>query len=238
MEINTHETVGEIVARVPRAAEVFEDLHIDYCCRGARRLADACADQGVAPDEVIMRLNAAAAKRDPGFVDWSRQDAAAIITHLLDTHHPYTRKALDRTEMLMGKVIAAHGRTHPEVLPLAGAVAALKDDLLPHLMKEERVLFPYILAMHQKRRSGAPVSPPPFGTVRNPVQMMNREHEDAGKILREIEVRTGGFAAPADACNTWRTLYEALRELTMDLHRHIHLETELLFPLAVALEHG
>ena len=99
MEINTHETVGEIVARVPRAAEVFEDLHIDYCCRGARRLADACADLGLPTDEVVQRLATAAAKRDVAFVDWSRRDAAAIIAHLLETHHPYTRKALDRKDL-------------------------------------------------------------------------------------------------------------------------------------------
>lgn len=238
MQISTHDTVGEIAARTPRAAEVFEDLRIDYCCRGARRLDEACADLGLATDAVVSRLAAAAAQRDPGFVDWSQRDAAAIVAHLLDTHHPYTRKALDRTEMLMGKVVAAHGKTHPEVLPLSHAVAALKDDLLPHLMKEERVLFPYVLAMHQRRQARAPVPPPPFGTVRNPVQMMNREHEAAGEILREIEARTAGFAAPADACGTWRALYDALRELTLDLHRHIHLETEVLFPLAVRLEHG
>ncbi len=238
MQISAHDKVGEIVARIPRAAEVFEDLHIDYCCRGARRLDEACADLGVAPEAVVTRLTAAAGRRDPAFVDWSQRDAAAIIGHLLDTHHPYTRKALDRTEMLMGKVVAAHGKTHPEVLPLAHAVAALKDDLLPHLMREERVLFPYVLAILQRRLAGAPVSPPPFGTVRNPVQVMNREHEAAGDILREIEARTGGFAAPADACNTWRALCSALHELTLDLHRHIHLETEVLFPMAEALERG
>jgi regulator of cell morphogenesis and NO signaling len=238
MEISTHDTVGEIVARLPRAAEVFEDLRIDYCCRGARRLAEACAEQGLAPDAVVARLTAAAETRDPAFIDWSQRDAAAIIGHLLETHHPYTRHALDRTETLMGKVIAAHGKAHPEVVPLASSVAALKVDLLPHLLREEQVLFPYIVAMHQRRGEGAALSPPPFGTVRNPVRMMNREHEAAGEILREIEARTGGFVAPAHACNTWRALYDALRELTRDLHRHIHLETEVLFPMAVALERG
>lgn len=238
MAIDTHQTVGEIVVKFPRAAEVFEALHIDYCCKGARRLADACADAGLSPEAVVARLSAAMAESAGAFVDWSQRDAHAIVSHLLSTHHPYTRRALDRAGSLMRKVIAAHGEAHPEVSELGVALAALTDELLPHMAKEERVLFPYVLVMHDRRAAKLPLTPAPFGTVRNPVQMMNREHEAAGEILREIDGRTAGFTAPPHACATWRALYDQLRELTQDLHRHIHLETEVLFPLALSLEHG
>lgn len=238
MQIDSQRTVGDIAATTPHAAEVFEQLGIDYCCNGARRLCDACVEGGVTPEAVIARLNEVPPETAERFVDWTERGAPEVIEHLLSTHHVYTRQSLERLGGLMRKVLGAHGDAHPELSEIASALDALRDDLTPHMMKEERILFPYILSMARQRSIGGPIAAAPFGTVRNPIQMMNREHEGAGDILAELSARTHQYTPPPDACGSWRALYEGMKDLQADLHRHIHLEMQVLFPLAIRLERG
>lgn len=238
MQFDMQRTVAEIAATVPHASKVFERLGIDYCCNGSRRLSDACVEAGLAVEAVRGELAAEQAETAESFVDWTQQGAPELIEHLLTTHHPYTRDSLARLGGLMRKVLAAHGDAHPELEAIGSALQALHDDLMPHLMKEEHILFPYILTMARQRSMGAPIGAAPFGTVRNPIQMMNREHEGAGDILAELAARTHNYTPPPDACGSWSALYEGMRDLQADLHRHIHLETHVLFPLAVKLERG
>lgn len=238
MQINLHDSLGDIAARVPQAAQVFESLRVDYCCNGARSLGDACADAGIAPGEVLARLAAAAQGSSRAVVDWSLAGPSRLIEHLLSTHHAYTRDSLHRLAALMSKVLAVHGEAHPELEAIAAALGALDADLMPHLMKEERVLFPYILEVEARRAEGRALGTAPFGTVRNPIQMMNREHEDVGRVLAELDARTSGYTAPEGACGSWRALYQGMKELQADLHQHIHLESNVLFPLAARLELG
>lgn len=238
MQIDMQRTVAELAAAVPHAWEVFEQVGIDYCCNGSRRLCDACVEAGLQADDVRARLDEVQRAPAARFVDWSQRGAQELIEHLLATHHPYTRQSFERLGPLMQKVLAAHGDAHPELNEIAAALNVLRDDLMPHLMKEERILFPYILTMARHRAAGEPIGAAPFGTVRNPIQMMNRDHEGAGDILAELSARTNRYTAPPDACGSWRALYEGMRDLQADVHRHMHLETHLLFPLAERLERG
>lgn len=235
-EIDASQRVGDIAARVPGAAEVFERFGVDYCCSGDRALGVACACLGLSVDEVRAALAALPPDAPQGYVDWSARSPKALVDHLLATHHAYTRDTLLRCGQLMEKVRNVHGASHPELETVARALRALAADLVAHMAREERVLFPYVVALDDAR--GAKVAPPPspFGTVRNPVRVMNADHRETARLLDSLSALTGGYAAPASACASWRTLYDSLAELARDLHQHIHLESNVLFPAAVALE--
>jgi len=229
-----NKTVRELALEIPAATRIFERLHIDYCCGGNRSLTDACRAAGVPLDSVLSALespNAAAAARD-----WATAPLADLIGHIQSTHHAYTRDAISRIPLLLDKVCSKHGENHPEVQQIRAHFADLGQELATHMMKEEMVLFPYMVRLEEAVLSGDPVIPPPFGTVANPVRMMVHEHDSAGDLLREIRAASNGFTAPADACMTFQTVYAALAEFEADLHQHIHLENNILFPRAIALE--
>jgi regulator of cell morphogenesis and NO signaling len=235
MSATIEKTVRELALENPRATRVFEQYRIDYCCGGGRPLPDACRMAGVAVEEVL----AAIGREMPGGVeerDWSSARLAELMDHIRDTHHEYTRQAIERIPRLLEKVVNAHGANHPEVLREQAVFGGLAAELATHLMKEEMVLFPYIARMEEARLSGEPVLPPPFGTVGNPIRMMEHEHDDAGSALRELRALSNDYTAPSDACTTFRTLYSALAEFEQDLHRHIHLENNVLHPRALEME--
>jgi len=159
-----------------------------------------------------------------------------LINYILDTHHAYTKAEITRLTALTAKVCAAHGERHPELLRVSALFQQLCADLQPHMLKEEMILFPYIMQLEAAARRGGPALHPPFGTVNNPVRMMMYEHDAAGLLLRQLRAAAGDYAVPPDACLSYRTLYEALAALEQDLHQHIHLENNLLFPRASVLE--
>jgi regulator of cell morphogenesis and NO signaling len=171
-----------------------------------------------------------------GPIDFQRLSLTELITHILDTHHVFTRNEMARLELLAAKVVAAHAENHSELLTVSSLLRELFADLAPHMLKEEMILFPFVVELEQsllqKRR------PPfaPFGTVNNPVRMMLREHDTAGEILREVRKLTADYAVPADACASYQTLYRSLEAFEKDLHQHIHLENNILFPQAIAIE--
>ncbi len=230
-ETQSEPTVGEMAARQPGTTRIFERFGIDYCCHGRHTLEAACASAGVEPSTVRGALAELAAQPAPPAVDWTAQPLDALVDHLLAKHHAFTRDELARIAALGAKVVNAHGAKHPEVAPLRELARELEADLLPHLMKEERVLFPYVRSL----AAGEPAQAP-FGSVAMPVRMMDREHEAVGVILAALRERTGGYAAPADACPTWRAWYDALHALEQDLHQHIHLESNVIFPRALEAE--
>jgi regulator of cell morphogenesis and NO signaling len=143
---------------------------------------------------------------------------------------------MNRLEALTGKVIGAHGANHPELIHVGELFHRLCADLRPHMFKEEQVLFPYIMAMEKAAAQNRPNPLTPFGTVNNPVRMMMMEHDMAGEILRELRVLTSDYLAPPNACISYQTLYQALEAFEKDLHQHIHLENNILFPKAVEIE--
>jgi regulator of cell morphogenesis and NO signaling len=159
-----------------------------------------------------------------------------LIAHIKDTHHRYVREELARLGPLFAKVCSVHGTNHPELDGIRATFGGLAQELTTHMMKEEMVLFPYIVRMEEAVMEKEPILASPFGSVRNPVAMMIHEHDSAGNALREMRHASGGYAAPADACTSFQTLYRALAEFEADLHQHIHLENNILFPRAVEME--
>jgi regulator of cell morphogenesis and NO signaling len=238
MTLTTEKTVREIALEVPGATRLFERLGIDYCCGGGKPLEEACQAAGVSPEQVLdtLEMDEFSARRERGERDWNSEPLAELISHIRNTHHKYTREELARFRPLADKVCAAHEKNHPELPEIRAIIGALAEELTMHMMKEEMILFPYIERMEESVIAKEPVLPPPFGSVRNPVAMMLREHDDAGGALRELRRITNAYTAPSDACVSYQTLYKALAEFEADLHQHIHLENNILFPRAVEIE--
>lgn len=231
-------TVRELALTIPNATRVFEKAKIDYCCGGNRALAEACARAGV-DVETVSRLLVEGrfeASTRPESTDFQSMSLAALANYIVDKHHVFTRQETDRLVALLEKVCLAHADKHSELLQVQSAFRALQADLEPHMLKEEQVLFPYITQLEIARSDNRAVPRPPFGTIRNPLAVMMLEHDAAGDLLREIRKLSKDFAVPEDACISYQTLYTALEEFEADLHQHIHLENNILFPRALALE--
>jgi regulator of cell morphogenesis and NO signaling len=230
-------TVGEIAAQLPASTRVFENHHIDFCCGGKRPLRDACQTRGLDPAAVLEEVEQAAGPRTTSSIDWQSASLASLADYIVETHHAYLKTNMPRMEALLQKVLAAHGERHGGfLLPLAQTLHTLREELDAHLMKEERVLFPLIRSLESAGQGAAAAPPSHCGSVQNPIRVMVAEHDSAGDALVRIRELTGGFNPPADACNTFRALYYELSQLESDLHRHIHLENNILFPRAVELE--
>src|SRR5450631_2507146 len=237
MTLTPTRTVGEIAAEIPSATREFEKLGIDYCCGGNRTLNEACAEANISVDEALARLEEGlASTRTAASQDWQKQLLADLISHITTTHHVFVREERARIEALATKVVGVHGKNHPELLQVQQVFSALAAELSVHLMKEEQILFPYVLRMEESALAGEPVPPAMFGTVVNPVRMMMQEHDGAGDSLRSLRSITTDYKLPEDACISYRTLYQALQGFEADLHQHIHLENNILFPRAVAME--
>jgi regulator of cell morphogenesis and NO signaling len=239
MNFDLNQTVRDLAVENPSATRVFEKFGIDYCCGGGKSLREACQAANVAPDKLVELLQAAdRGKSTNGNKDWKSEPLSELIDHIVETHHAYTREELDRLEPLLAKVCSVHGQRHPELLRIQQLFAGLSQELTMHMMKEEQVLFPYINRMEEAVLERRPLMPSMFGTVQNPVQMMMHEHDSAGQVLHEMRELSAGYTAPQDACVSFQTLYRTLDEFERDLHQHIHLENNILFPRAVEMERG
>ena len=234
--INSDTRVREIALQLPQSTRLFEKLKIDYCCGGDKPLAEACASVGIDVDNVMEMLAGETRSNLQDALDFQNASLPELITHILDTHHVFTKSEMERLQSLADKVLAAHGGNHPELIHVNELVTRLWADLKPHMFKEEQILFPYIVAMAEAADQNWAVPLAPFGTVNNPIRMMMREHDTAGEILRELRMITSDYTVPGDACISYQTLYQALENLEKDLHQHIHLENNILFPKAVDLE--
>lgn len=233
----TTTTVRDIALKMPQTTRVFEEYKIDYCCGGRRPLSEACEIAGANTDEVLSKLNAMLETHESPEDSLETGTLSALITHILDTHHVYTRDELRNLEPLMEKVVRVHGDTHAGLKELGAAFVELKLDLLPHMEKEEVMLFPYIERLDRNRTAGiGGVIFAPFGTVKNPIRVMMNEHDVAGDILKRMRQLANDYTPPEDACPSYTALLHRLEELERDLHRHIHLENNVLFPRAVELE--
>jgi len=224
-------TVGNLVTERPSRAAVFEKHGIDYCCGGRKPLAEACRERGLDEAAVIADLEASDGEpRDAAEPRYADMSAAELADHIIATHHAYLRSALPRLAELTGKVARAHGAKHPETVELAAAYADFHLVLNQHMAKEEAVLFPMIRGM------AVGAGDLHCGSVANPIRMMMMEHDDAAADLARFRALTGGYTPPEDACNTFRVMLHALEELEADLHRHVHLENNVLFPEVLAAE--
>jgi regulator of cell morphogenesis and NO signaling len=238
MGVSTARTVRELVLEIPEATRIFEKLGIDYCCGGDRSLDEACAASNLSIDEVLDSLELAeqTARAKQKDRNWQAEPLADLVAHINGTHHKYTREEITRLGPLFDKVVSVHGKNHPELQHLRATFRGLAQELTMHMMKEEAVLFPYIVRMEEAVIQREPVLPPPFGTVRNPVAMMMHDHDSAGEALRAMRQASAGYMPPADACVSYQTLYKTLADFEKDLHQHIHLENNILFPRAIEME--
>jgi len=223
-------TLGALVNAHPQLAREFERRGLDYCCGGKETLADACTSQGLDPAATSNEL--AAAVTEEAASDWSTMSAVELVEHLEATHHRYLWDELPRLSTLVAKIVSVHGRRHPELHGVAACYEEIRADLEPHLLKEERVLFPMI------RELAVAESAPSFpcGSLRNPISVMLREHDLVGELLARLRRLTGGYQPPADGCASYQACYAGLADLEADTHLHIHKENNLLFPLVVQME--
>lgn len=238
MNLSTAKTVRELALEVPATTRVFEKLGIDYCCGGNKSLEEACGTASLEVQQVLASLESAATAEGNRRTDgnWQAGPLADLCVHIIDTHHKYTRAEIARLGPLFEKVISVHGDKHHELIEVRENFQALAQELTTHMMKEEMILFPYIERMEEAFIEGEPVLPAPFGTVDRPVAAMMKEHESAGSLLQNIRALTGGHQPPPGACVSYKTLYAALAEFERDLHQHIHLENNVLFPRAIEME--
>jgi regulator of cell morphogenesis and NO signaling len=237
MNMEITETVGLHAAAYPSSKRVFEKLGIDYCCGGKISIQDACDKTGVNIDDLAELLRMAEhLSSETAEPDFPGMSLAALADHIVRKHHVFTRDENERITALLEKVCGVHGQNHPELHEVRVIFGMLRLELENHMLKEERMLFPYIALMESSLDFGLTLPPAPFGTTRNPVSVMLSEHDAAAEQLLEIRRLTDDFDTPADACVTYRTLYEALEGLDKDLHQHIHLENNILFPKAIEME--
>lgn len=229
--IDEQMTLGELVNAHPQLARELEQRGLDYCCRGGRTLAEACVAARLDPSKTATEL-ATVIQRPAVVQDWTTMNAAELVDHIVATHHRYLWAELPRLTELVEKIAQVHGASHPELHEVEVVFDDLRTDLEPHMLKEERVLFPMI------RELSVATAPPAFhcGTVRNPISVMLAEHDRAGELLARLRELTQGYAPPVDACASYEACYRGLAELEADTHLHIHKENNLLFPMVVELE--
>lgn len=225
-------TVSDLVVERPSRSRVFEALGIDYCCGGGVPLAEACAGAGLDLDEVLTELERYEAGRAEGEPELARMGMGELVNHIVETHHEYLKEELPRLSFLVDKVARVHGSGHPELLELREVFEKLRAELEEHTEKEERMLFPAC-----RELEGAEERPAfRFGTVKNPIGAMMREHVEAGDGLGRIRELTWDYDLPKDACNTYRAMLDGLAELERDTHYHIFKENSILFSKAAAAE--
>lgn len=231
-------TLKEIVTQDFRAAAIFEKYALDFCCNGGVTIEQACAARRLDAAPITTELANLSHSPLPPDDRFTQLAPEALIEHIVSVHHAYVREAIPVLLTHTAKIAQVHGERHPELVAIADRFAALADELQHHMMKEERMLFPYVAALSVARREGRPVAPPPFGTAANPIRMMEAEHTAAGDALATIRSLSNTYAVPADGCTTYQVTYKELQQFEEDLHRHVHLENNILFPRAIALENG
>jgi regulator of cell morphogenesis and NO signaling len=235
MNIDT-QTVRAIALEQPSSIRVFESFGIDYCCGGRKPLGEACAASSLDVDAVIAALEAAAQGPAPSTQDWSLESMESLVGHIVATHHAFVKRELPRLAELAQKVVNRHGAVRAELPQLQSLLTTLAAELTQHLAKEEEILFPYIVQLEHAGAEGKARPDACFGTVASPITMMMLEHDAAGSLLAEIRLLSDNFTTPEGACPTFRAYYDGLKEFELDLHQHIHLENNLLFPRAIEAE--
>lgn len=237
MQDITTKTIREIALELPLTTRVFEEFKIDYCCGGRVPFAEACKTAGVDPLTVMLKIDAVTnLNGTDGDFAADRMAMSELAEYIVTTHHVFTRDEISRLLPLADKVCGKHGDHSPELFEIKQNFSELAAELLEHMRKEELVLFPYINELEKAAELNEPVNIPHFGTVRNPVRMMMFEHDSAGDILRRIRSLSLNFSPPEGACPSFVGLYAGLEAFEKDLHRHIHLENNILFPQAIETE--
>lgn len=229
-------TLSEIVKDNFRAAAVFEKYNLDFCCKGNRPLADACAEKGINPDFLKDELEKVLSNSPSNGIKPDEWELDFLIDYIINNHHSYVNKMLPVIYAHSQKVATVHGANHPETKEIAKVFSAVNQEMKHHMMKEEKILFPHINHLVGTKKERMKAERPYFGTIKNPIAMMENEHQSAGDGMNQIRKLANNFMPPEDACQTYSILFKELKEFEEDLHRHVHLENNILFPKAVELE--
>lgn len=230
------ETLGQIAASDLRKAQIFKKYGLDFCCGGKKTVKEACAEKGIDATKVEQELQQADKIPSSRPLPYNEWNLDFLADYIVNTHHSYVRKNLPDIRAYAEKVMRVHGNGHPELIKVHQAVEAVNAELTSHMMKEERILFPYIKELAAVKNGSQPEQACQFGTIQNPVNMMEMEHEMVGKTLADLRILTNNYELPAEACASYSLLYRMLDEFEDDLHLHIHLENNILFPKAIELE--
>jgi regulator of cell morphogenesis and NO signaling len=239
MNLSATKMVRELAIEIPNATRTFEKFGIDYCCGGEKSLSDACRQAHLPVDDVLRALEQGSSftpAKEAGQPNFTNGALGSLIEHIVTTHHVYVKQEIPRLQQLLRKVVSVHGKNHPDLGKIERTFQPMAAELTSHMMKEEHILFPHIVALENAVNSGRPKPKPVFGTLGNPVHMMQLEHDSAGAALKSISELTGNYTPPEDACFSYKTLFTALKEFESDLHQHVHLENNILFPRAIAME--
>ena len=236
MKIKEDQIIGELVANDYRTASVFKKYGIDFCCQGSRTISDACASDQIDDHLVISDLNALLEAPSANTTDYSSWPLDLLADYIEKKHHRYVVEKSLEIKPYLNKICSVHGGRHPELLTIKDHFNATADALAQHMEKEELILFPFVRQMVQAQQDHSKLEATPFGSIENPIAMMMEEHTTEGDRLRQIETLSNHYTPPADACNTYMVTIALLKEFEQDLHLHIHLENNILFPKAIALE--
>ncbi|NJL13209.1 MAG: iron-sulfur cluster repair di-iron protein [Microscillaceae bacterium] len=236
MPISPEILIGSLVAEDYRAAAIFQQKGIDFCCGGQRTLAQVCEKQGLDVSQLIAELEQALASPESKPSDFRQWPLDQLTRHIEQTHHRYVEETIPVLKQFLAKLVQVHGKTHPELVEIQTLFFGAADELTTHMKKEEFILFPFIRKMAAAQENQERLAPPVFGSVHHPIGMMEAEHAHEGERFRQIAHLSQQYTAPEDACATYRATYATLQEFEANLHQHIHLENNILFPQAIALE--
>ena len=233
--LTQEKTIGDFVAENFRTAEVFKKYHIDFCCKGGRTVEEACDNKKVSPQQIYQELEEIANRKSED-IDFNSWPLDLLADYVEKTHHRYVEEKSAMLIPYLNKLCKVHGERHPELFEINELFIGSAQDLAAHMKKEELILFPFIKQMVEAKKNGEPLPAPRFGTVENPVAMMKHEHEAEGERFVKIAELTNNYEFPDDACGTYQVTYRMLEDFQNDLHKHIHLENNILFPKAIAME--
>ncbi len=236
MEETMQQTIGQMVAEDYRKAQVFKNHKIDFCCKGNRSLAEVAEKKNLNIDNLLKELDAVQEEENNDTTDFKSWPLDLLADYIEKKHHRYVEERIPVLKQYLTKLCKVHGNDHPELLKIQEHFELSAGELTMHMKKEELVLFPWIRKMVKSEQNSESIGEPRFGTVRNPIQTMMQEHENEGERFRHIARLSDDYTPPKEACSTYRVSFSLLREFEEDLHRHIHLENNILFPKAEVLE--
>ncbi|HYG40864.1 MAG TPA: iron-sulfur cluster repair di-iron protein [Cytophagales bacterium] len=236
MTVTEENIVGELVAQDYRTASVFEKFGIDFCCKGNRTIHEVCESKNITPNELLEGLNKAVNASDYQSIDYKSWPLDLLADYIEKKHHRYVEEKTPVIRQYLEKICSVHGDHHTELFEIAELFKESIGEFTKHMKKEELVLFPFIRKMVKSGKEQQPVKAPYFGSVKNPVEMMMHEHDAEGDRFRKIAALSNNYNPPADACNTYKVTFALLKEFEDDLHLHIHLENNILFPKSIGLE--
>lgn len=236
MKISEDQIIGDLVAKDYRAASVFKKYGIDFCCQGNRTVLDACGKSDTDTATILAELTNVVGGQENDVVDYNSWPIDLLADYIEKKHHRYVQDKIVEIKPYLDKICKVHGDRHPELFEIQEHFNASAGELTAHMKKEEFILFPFVRKMAVAKHEHIKIEAPHFGTVENPVQVMMQEHTNEGERFRKIDALSNHYTVPQDSCSTYAVTYALLKEFESDLHLHIHLENNILFPKAIALE--